>query len=154
MNDIFIGIDAGMRGAFAIIYPDHQRLFPIPYLEDENIDTFRIVGDLPFNDFNNVFVYIEKVWRPVSLVRNAGILEGIMLVNDLPVYRVAPSTWRKEILGNSHATKEDAINYCLENFPDINLLRTKKSRVPDHNFAEALLIAEYAKRKHSSNDNG
>ncbi len=124
-------------------------------LDNDNIDTFKIIGDIPFND-NDYYtiVYIDKVWRPSKLVRIAGILEGILsvLVLDREIYRVAPSTWRKEILGNKNATKEDAINYCTEHFSDVNLLRTNRSRIQDHNLAEALCIAEYAKRKHFVSD--
>lgn len=153
MNKTFIGIDAGMSGAIAILHSEYDTVFPIPFTQEENIDAFKIIGDVPFDmplgDFEHtVFACIEKVWRPSKLVRIAGILEGIMLSLDIPVFRVAPSTWRKEVLGNKLATKDDALKFCQENFNEISLLRTKRSRVPDHNFAEAICLAEYAKRKH------
>ena len=152
MNRAFVGIDPGMSGVIAIIYPSYIETVTIA-TKDGDIDieeTIRKITHTQLDEFD-AFIYIEKVWRPSKLVRIAGILEGILsvLVLDREMFRVAPSTWRREILGNKLATKDEAIKYCSEHFTDLSLLRTNKSRVPDHNFAEAILIAEYARRKHS-----
>lgn len=148
MNKVYIGIDPGVEGAIAILHPINNLRFTISFMPDGTIDAWKIISNIII--YENSIAYIEKVWKPSKLVRIAGILEGIMLSLDIPVYRVAPSTWRKEILGNKNATKDDAIKFCMENFSDINLLRTERSRVPDHNLAEAILIAEYARRKHQN----
>ena len=148
---IFIGVDPGMSGAIAILADGYVTLFPVP-IQDDVIDVNKIRSHLSYRSTSGIFAYIEMVWKPSKLVRIAGILEGILLSEFIPVYRVAPSTWRKEILGNKNATKEDAINYCMEHFSDVSLLRTNRSRIQDHNLAEALLIAEYAKRKHFVSD--
>jgi len=166
MNKAYIGIDPGMRGAIACIsYIDggdeEVSVFPIPTHKKEiDVPTLRnLINNIIWNlDWNydpenyELISYIENVWKPNSLVKIAGILEGLTLWYVDSVNHVSPSTWRKEILGNKNATKEDAINYCMEHFSGVSLLRTKRSRIQDHNLAEALCIAEYAKRKHFVSD--
>lgn len=146
-NRLFVGIDPGVEGAIAILNEEEGwTTIAIPEINNF-FDTSDLLSECIYPSYDDI-VYIENVWKPNKLVRLAGMLEGIFLSAGAQVYHVAPSTWRKEILGYRLATKQDAIDYCLKVYPIGALLRTINSKVPDHNFAEALCIAEYCKRKH------
>ena len=143
---VYVGIHPGMSGAIATISTLSSGMvdvYPIPIV-DKSIDVQKLIGRIPFPDENiEVVACIEKVWKPISLVRMAGIIEGVCLSLDIPTLRVSASTWRKEVLGISNATKQDAIDYCIAKYPDVNLYRTERSRTYDDNFAEAICIAEF-----------
>lgn len=142
MSKAFIGVDPGLSGAIAVIHPNYLFVYPIKFIGNKLDLNFMPIG------VDEIIVYIEKVWKPVPLVRLAGVIEGMLLVYGDLVDRVAPSTWRKTILGNRLATKQDAIDYCKKNYPDVSLFPTERSRVENHNYAEAVCIALYAQRKH------
>lgn len=76
---------------------------------------------------------------------NLGFIEGVIRANDIPYQLVPPQTWKKEFSLNSD--KQKSIEVCQKLFPDVNLLPTERSRKPSDGIAEALLMAEYARRK-------
>jgi hypothetical protein len=145
-NYSYVGIDPGKSGVIAISYRRKIIILPMPLGKDDNLDVVAFLSWLKTCKFP-IIACIEQVWKPVTLVRMAGMLEGLLLCANVQVFRVAPSTWRKEILDNFSASKQDAIDYCLRTFPDVSLYRTKKSKTYDHNIADALCIMEYAHRK-------
>jgi hypothetical protein len=58
---------------------------------------------------------------------------------------IRPQKWKKEF--SITGDKNSSIAVCKRLFPDVSLLRTERSRKDDDNLAEALLMAEYARRK-------
>jgi hypothetical protein len=77
-----------------------------------------------------------------------GQLESIFRMLNIELYRVYPVKWKNSILGKGKHIKQDSVTYCQEHYPHIPLLRTIKSRVPDHNIADAICIAEYGVKYH------
>lgn len=141
-----------MTGAIGILFPNNvNSILSIPIV-DKEVDIPHLIALLKKSKTAKVyskpiqlFAYIEMVWKPVTLIRQAGIVEGVVSTLNIPIERVHPSAWRKEILGNYKATKKDALTYCRERYPEIKL-----SRVKDHNFAEALCVAEYCKKQYEN----
>lgn len=147
-----IGIDPGKSGALAVIYTD------------ENNEPFR-VKVVPFDpwvyrevletcvDNNRVVCCVEKVGAMpgqgvVSMFNfghNFGFIEGMLHSRRIPYQLVPPQTWKKEFSLSSD--KQASIDVCKKLFPDISLLATPRSRKDSDGMAEALLMAEYARRK-------
>ena len=76
---------------------------------------------------------------------NLGFIEGLLQAFGISYQLVPPQTWKKEFSVTSD--KNTSIQVCQKLFPDVNLLPTQRSRKPSDGMAEALLMAEYAKRK-------
>ena len=77
--------------------------------------------------------------------KSAGFIEGVLRAYNIPFQLVPPKTWKKEFsLGSD---KAQSIEVCKRLFPKVNLLRTDKCRKEHDGMAEALLMAEYGRRK-------
>ncbi len=100
-------------------------------------------------------VWIEKAWVngqhfPLSglmLARTSALIEICALEAGFGVEFVYPKVWRKAIYGGAAPKnpKEKAVEFVKEKFnyevPTIG--KTSRSKLPDHNIAEAILIASY-----------
>ena len=76
---------------------------------------------------------------------NLGYIEGLLQAFDIPYQLVPPQTWTKEFCVTSD--KNTSIEVCRKLFPHVSLLPTEKSRKSSDGMAEAILIAEYARRR-------
>lgn len=145
---IYIGVDPGSKsGAYAVI---NDRLYTVqPWDDTQFIKDMRLVA----GSGDKAVALVEKVGAmPKQGVRstwnfgkNAGYIEGALHALSIPFQLVPPGIWKKEFSLNSDKAK--SIGVCHRLFPDVILKRTDKSRVDDNNLAEALLMAEYARRK-------
>lgn len=145
----YIGIDPGKSGAIAVItiYRDGHREVEVAafsesgylrILKNHSIQSVAVVekvGAMPGQGVVSMF----------NFGHNLGFIEGVIQANDIPYQLVPPQTWKKEFSLNSD--KQRSIEVCQKLFPDVSLLPTEKSRKPNDGMAEALLMAEYARRK-------
>lgn len=145
----YIGIDPGKSGAIAVItvYRDGHREVEVEafsesgylrILKRHNVDSVAVVekvGAMPGQGVVSMF----------NFGHNLGFIEGVIQANDIPYQLVPPQTWKKEFSLNSE--KQRSIEVCQKLFPDVSLLPTERSRKPNDGMAEALLMAEYARRK-------
>ena len=150
----FVGIDPGKSGALAMIDDNRE----IRVVRNFDLDGYgqdlraHILFDAVFHqDSFKYKILIESVHAmPGQGVTSmfhfgenfgqiCGLLKGMNLEFDV----VTPMQWKKSM--GVTADKQSSINKALELFEDPPLLRTSRSRVPDNNRAEALLIAEYAR---------
>lgn len=77
--------------------------------------------------------------------KSAGFIEGVLQAYGIPYQLITPQKWKKEFsLGHS---KEDSITVCKRLFPSVKLLPTDRCKKESDGMAEALLMAEYARRK-------
>lgn len=146
-----IGIDPGKSGALAVIYTDEAnqpfRVKVVPFEETAYRDILATCVD------SRVVCCLEKVGAMpgqgvVSMFnfgRNLGFIEGLLQANKIPYQLIPPQTWKKEFSLSSD--KQASIDVCKRLFPDINLLPTARSRKENDGMAEALLMAEYARRR-------
>lgn len=146
-----IGIDPGKSGALAVIYTDEAnqpfRVKVVPFEETVYRDILATCVD------SRVVCCLEKVGAMpgqgvVSMFNfghNLGFIEGLLQANKIPYQLIPPQTWKKEFSLSSD--KQASIDVCKRLFPDANLLPTARSRKENDGMAEALLMAEYARRR-------
>ena len=170
---VIIGIDPGRSGGLAAI--STERIVVVPMLlAGKELDIARISEWLyeqattdAYADPTKVsaIVCIEKVHAMVKLDKNGnvrregvvsmftfgkgvGILYGIVGSLMLPLYEVAPQTWKKQVLAGTQKDKLAAIDYCRRVYPEVCLLATPRSKKPHDGMADALCIARYALEKY------
>ena len=143
----YIGIDPGKSGALAIIRQDGQ-------VETYAFDPFVYATTLRrLSACHDAVCCLEKVGAMpgqgvVSMFNfghNFGFIEGLLQAYAIPYQLVPPQTWKKEFSLNSDKAK--SIEVCQKLFPNANLMATNRSRKPNDGIAEAVLMAEYARRK-------
>ena len=76
---------------------------------------------------------------------NFGYIRGALEANKIAYQLIPPKTWKKEFGLNSD--KESSIAVCKRLFPEVSLKRTERCKKDHDGMAEALLMAEYARRK-------
>lgn len=142
---IYVGIDPGKSGALAFILPDGN-VGVQPFDEKLYADILEKIRE------EEVVCCLEKVSAMpgqgvVSMFNfghNFGFIEGLLRANKISYQLVPPQKWKKEYSLSSDKNK--SIEVCQKLFPDANLLPTERSRKPNDGMAEALLMAEYARR--------
>lgn len=147
---IYLGIDPGAKGSLAILeYIGSKRtnVTIIPYNEEAYVKALaelsgcsvvcclERVGAMPKQGVTSMF----------NFGMNYGFIQGLLTAYAIPYELVTPQKWKKEfqITGD----KNSSIAVCKRLFPDVDLRRTERCRKDDDNTAEALLLAEFARRK-------
>lgn len=165
MYTTWMGIDPGLKGGIAVIYSNRKpQAIPLP-LKDGKLDLVKISQeidrmleyDLEFG-YRPTLVYVEDVHampgQGVTSMFNfgfgVGALHGILAAKDLDVGRVNPIRWKNRVLQNKTRDKTVAIAYCKDHFPEVHLIPAG-SRKDHDGMADALCIAEYARKFHAEN---
>lgn len=73
-----------------------------------------------------------------------GWLQGVLEAYAVPYILTRPQKWKKEF--GCTSDKNTSIEVCKRLFPGVSLKRTERCKKDDDGFAEALLMALYAKR--------
>jgi len=152
---IYVGIDPGLKGGVAVLSSAEPRTFTFAEAEG------RVNAGVLFQDLLMIggpFVAaVEKVHSmPAQGVAssfkfgvNYGIILGVLasLRPSPRVELVTPQAWKKLILAgmNRDDQKQAAIDYCARAFPGVDLVQ-KGCRKPHDGIADALCLAEYARR--------
>lgn len=147
---VSIGIDPGKTGAIAVM-DDDGILCLEQFNVDKYVDVLSYVGRS--TSAKDIKVCLEKVGAMpgqgvVSMFNfghNLGVIEGILSALRIPYQLVPPQTWKKEF--SLTGDKAKSIEVCKKLFPWVDLRATERSRKPSDGLAEALLMAEYARRK-------
>lgn len=144
---IYIGIDVGKNGGYAVIYPNNivveawsdegfvEEMRNVALNDEPCMACVEHVGAMPKQGVSSMF----------SFGKSAGFIEGVLRANMIPFQLVKPREWKKEFGLNSDKAK--SIEVAQRLFPKVNLLATPRCKKPHDGMAEALLMAEYAKRK-------
>ena len=144
---IYIGVDPGSKtGAYAIM-TDSENAEVYSWDNDGFTESMKALSN------DKCFAVVEKVGafpgQGVSstwvFAENFGYIQGVLHAARIPFQLVPPRVWKKAFSLTSDKAK--SIEVCHRLFPNVNLKRTEKSRKDDNNLAEALLMAEYARRK-------
>lgn len=147
----YIGIDPGKRGGFALICDGEVDAHA---WDDEGFVTWMIgIKAVSKAQNEHVFAVVEKVGAmpgngSVSMFnfgKSYGFILGVLSALCIPFQTVLPREWKKEFGLNSDKAK--SIEICHRLFPDLDLRRTDRCRTDSDGIAEAILIAEYARRK-------
>lgn len=160
MDKLIIGIDPGMKGGIAVISKE-GKYFTVPYT-GYSLHYILLHSTNQGLDSHKVSIYLEKVHSmprqgvasTFAFGRTYGKILGIIscMFDEEKINYVPPQEWKKEFgLINKEWDKKEkkqaSIDKCKELFPGINLFATKRSKVDHDGMAEALLIAEYGRRK-------
>ena len=151
-----LGIDPGKTGAMCFMTDDEviPMLFPLAGKElDLWLISEFVKAQLPID-----LAVIEKVGAmPGQGVTSmftfglaTGMLHGIVAGLGIPRQAVTPQRWKKIVLSGTPKDKDAAIAYCRRKYPDVSLLPTPRSKVNNHNLADAICIAEYGRILHAN----
>lgn len=142
---IYVGIDPGLKGGIAVITNDATMAYPYSdetlrniaqSLTDENARCcLEQVHAMPKQGVSSTFKF------GVSY----GYIKGILEMAGLSYQEIPPQRWKKEFGLNSDKTA--SIDVCKRLFPSVSLRATERCRTDHDGMAEALLMAEYARRK-------
>lgn len=168
MSSYSIGIDPGVQGAICVLGGDTPRqvlaLVPMPTQKDgKGRDALDLVS------LSTLFSSWALLWDPLITIeqlqpmpmdkggtlanysrgRSLGVLEALATAHRLRYQLVRPQVWQKEMLAGVEGTDTGARSIIAAQrlFPGVLLLRTERSRKLDDGLADALLIAEYGRRK-------
>lgn len=144
---IFIGIDPGKSGALMAINEKRAIVCSRPYGREEYINALthmnkhfdchcvvEHVGAMPKQGCVSMFNFGE----------NFGFIQGILETIGMPYELVRPQKWKR--IFSCTSDKNTSIEVARRLFPEAKLLRTDRCKKPDDGMAEALLMAEYARR--------
>lgn len=160
MNDnktIAIGIDPGRDGALAILWPDLECSFshvgPKVYPFDKVAYRGALTAVLPHRHDAKVVCVLEHVGAmpgqgSVSMFHfgeSFGWLQGMLDAYNIPYELIRPQKWKKEFSCTSD--KNTSIEVARRLFPNVDLRRTERCKGPHDGICEALLMAEFARRR-------
>jgi len=142
----YIGIDPGKSGALAVIefdgkvnihlFDEEAYISTLAWFNSDNaICCLEHVGAMPGQGVTSMFSFGE----------NFGFIQGLLKANGISYELVRPQKWKKEF--SVTKDKNTAIEVCKRLFPNVSLLPTERCRKDNDGMAEALLMAEYARRK-------
>lgn len=144
---MYVGVDPGKKGAFAIISDDDKAHVDI-WDEERFIYCMKRVSD------RRVVAAVEKVGAMpgqgvtsmFSFGQSYGFIMGVLRALGISYQLVPPAVWKREF-GLLRADKQASIETCKQLFPGVSLLPGEQCRKDSDGMAEALLIALYAQRK-------
>lgn len=151
---IFIGIDPGQSGGIAVLGANQSGI-PLCYgLDTTEKDIRDVLWPLqPFmkgseNDSRS-FALIERVHSmpkqgvasSFKFGQNYGFLRGCLISLGIPFEEVTPQKWQKAMGCLTKGDKNVSKAKCQQLFPSIKVT---------HAIADALLIAEFARRTHGN----
>ena len=163
----YIGIDIGKKGAIYMMNEDGTEDWRVamPMIKTQ-VDWHELNAILePYQMFNGMVVF-EKLGvifgsskkTAFSMGEQYGAVRQCCIANNLRYTEVPAKKWQAEMFegqvnilktGSKSArdTKAMALVAAKRLFPTVNLLMTKASSVPHDGLVDALLMAEYARRK-------
>jgi len=160
----YIGIDPGLQGGIATIRNSGEMttlIMPTHKIGKKRVlDNARLAGIFSLSDLLNIKSYAileqqqpmpkQGVTSMFSIGYGFGVLKQCLIDFSIPHEVVRAQVWQKEfgISGRKGNTKAQALQICQSLFPDTNLLATKRSKKPHDGIVDAILIAEYGRRRH------
>lgn len=145
----FIGVDPGAKGAVAeiCIDGDSTSITVLPFSKDN----LRMM--LQGAAFDDCICCLEKVHAMpgqgttsmFTFGENYGYIKGCLDSYGISYQEIPPQKWKKEFSLNND--KQRSIEVAHQLFPGVSLRATERCRVDNDGMAEALLMAEYARRR-------
>lgn len=174
MNKVYCGIDVGTIGFLAV--NDNGNWSYMGFKDSSIRDISDKMREVKETSKGNLFCVIEDVHAiygsSSKATFNFGMQKGIMLAlleaNSIPYALVAPKEWQKEMWDNKDLvvineaytnkkgrtiikkkknTKKTSENAAKRLFPDADFKRTPRCTKNDDNKIDAMLMAEYGRRK-------
>lgn len=143
----YIGIDPGKDGALAVLcegglvsvvpffYPDAYKA-ALRAINGPAMAILEHVGAMPGQGVTSMFSFGE----------NFGYLKGLLEAFEIPYELVRPQRWKREY---GISGKNQSVEVCKRLFPGVRLRRTERCKKDHDGMAEALLMAEFARRHYA-----
>lgn len=149
---IYIGVDPGKKGGWAVIntYTSGSPIIKVfPWDDDEFIEDMKMQSC-----YESVIACVEKVGSmpkqgvvsTFSFGQSFGFILGVLTAFGIPYQLVPPRKWKAEF-GLLNTEKQDSVVVAKRLFPNVSLLPTERCRKESDGMSDALLMAEYARRK-------
>ncbi len=158
IRHIAIGVDPGKDGAMAMLGYEAA-----PVVVPFDVEAYRKFLQLvylqsggPYEKdspvFTKVFCVVEHVnampgqgvTSCFSFGENFGLIQGLLRAFCIPYELVRPQKWKREF--SCTKDKNTSIEVAKRLFPGVSLKRTERCTKDHDGMAEALLMAEYARR--------
>jgi crossover junction endodeoxyribonuclease RuvC len=156
-----VGIDPGLDGGIARMTIDHGAIVAIPMpvkkkpgsktKRELNVDDIASylsvnVGDIYCCVLEQVHAMPKQgVTSMFNFGLGYGMLIGVLRTLHIPTHYIPPTVWKKSILPGTKRDKEAAIAYCKKRYPSVSLM-LPRHRTPHDGMADALCLAEYARK--------
>lgn len=170
MNKAYIGIDPGKNGFLTVInQKGYFEFYPIPLVGKE-LDILKINDIISSiiseeSDFHCVIEDVHALYGASAgstfiFGYVCGVLEGILVANNIPYTKVAPKKWQKQMwegiplqqksssTGKTMVTDTKLMSLMAAKrlFPKVDLRETERCKKPHDGKVDSLLIAEYCRR--------
>lgn len=145
---IYIGIDPGKKGAYAW-YTDGvmrvrqwddnyfaQDMHLLAAMDDRPVACVEKVGAMPGQGTVSMF----------SFGQSFGFILGVLTAFGIPYQLVPPRKWKAEY-GLLNTQKQASVDVAKRLFPEVSFLPTERCRKESDGMSDAVLMAEYARRK-------
>lgn len=152
---IFVGIDPGIKGGIAVIDNriDDGGYGAVPMPKTRAGICQFLALQQKSGGGESVIVAIESVHSmpgqgvssSFKFGKGYGEILGICCALGFIILEPTPQAWKKLMLAGTDRSKDAAIQVAENLFPEINLVPSG-CRVPSDGMAEALLMAEWARR--------
>lgn len=139
----FLGADPGKSGGIALVEQDNKSVlsFPMPETEKDISDIFEEHAQ------KIKIAILEKVHSmpnqgvvsAFTFGKGYGFLRGMLTAHKIPFEDVQPAVWQKELKCLSHGDKNITKARAQALFPNLKKIT--------HKTADALLIAEFCRRR-------
>lgn len=150
-----MGVDPGLKGGLAAIRQGMVMATPMPVAGGE-IDAVAVaqwMRGIIGLEYDEVIVCVEKVGAmpkqgvssTFTFGKGYGKILGVCAALGMPILLVTPQAWKKLVLEGTPKDKDAAIDYCRRVWPMVPLI-LKGCRVPHDGMADALCLAEFARR--------
>lgn len=140
----YIGIDPGAKGGLAVIrdggitvapYEKSRYIEILSRVPPDSVCCLEHVHAMPGQGVTSMFNFGQSF----------GWVQGVLEAMGVSYELVQPQKWKKEF--SITGDKNSSIMVCKRLFPGVSLLPTERCRKDNDGMAEALLMAEYAKRR-------
>ena len=140
----YIGIDPGAKGGLAVIrdggitvapYEKSRYIEILSRVPSDSVCCLEHVHAMPGQGVTSMF----------NFGKTFGWVQGVLEAMGISYELVQPQKWKKEF--SITGDKNSSIMVCKRLFPGVSLLPTERCRKDNDGMAEALLMAEYAKRR-------
>lgn len=138
---MFLGIDPGVTGAFALLNADGTLAFVQKYPGGPH-ETAEIIQDHKITLAVLEHVHASPIMGKQSAFTfgaNFGTWQGILSTLHIPYLLITPQKWQKKVFDSVQKgkSKELALSYAQRRFPELKL------RATQHNEADAVCLAVY-----------
>jgi crossover junction endodeoxyribonuclease RuvC len=142
---VYVGVDPGAKGGIAVINADGFLVYP--YSDSQLL---KVAASLTDEDARCCLEQVHAMPRQgvsstFKFGMSYGFIKGVLESFGISYQEIPPQRWKKEFGLNSD--KAASIEVCRRLFPSAVLRASERCRTDNDGMAEALLMAEYARRK-------